>query len=105
MSSSSTPLQELGISIEDGFLRTSKETIRLKDIQRVQIHYSATPFGWLISPTQFTVFRIRLIVHGGFGQAVLSKHEVFSFTWFPLAWQDKRDLYGAAKTAIEADLV
>jgi hypothetical protein len=55
-------LEKLGIDVHDGLVRGSggSNTVRLKDIQRVELRIPL--FGTM-----------KLIVHGGFGEAVLAE--------------------------------
>jgi hypothetical protein len=100
-----TSLQQLGILLHNGLLTTVTETIRVRDIQRLELIEELTPFGKLTVLTWFPTDRIALVAHGTFGSAVLCETEL---TRFVLA-TEKRDniceTYLAAKETLEALLM
>jgi len=102
MSSGFTALDELGIRIEDGLLKTLLNSICIQDIQRVEIQIGSR-LGELLSFTHLTTMRLRLVVHGSFGVAVIAERKRFGLVWLHTKWAEKQGaLLGSAKRAIEA---
>jgi hypothetical protein len=91
----------LGIAVEDGLLKSGNETVRIRDIRRVQIEGGLTLLGYAMAITQFTELRIALVVHGSFGRAVLSEREFFNSLWFRGNANTVRLQYDDAKAAVE----
>ena len=98
-------LKDLGITIQDGFIKTATETIRLQDIKRIEIKRRPTILGYLIALTQFSEVKVSLIAHGDFGEVVLCGYETYCFLHAGDRGKSVIEVFGLAKEAIEAALV